>query len=519
MPIPTTEETNALLAKGNILGQQASQLTGIKYSPVTLLSTDEAKTNAKKSEAYLNQSSPTTNPNYVPPEVKLTEPSKITYVNPNTEQETEFTPEELKNQKYIDYIKSQGLKRISGAVPDFELTAGDSTEEKEVKNLNTRIEGLANQVTTYNVDTDPEFKAQADTIRSQYTQLKEEMKKINYQRQQSLQTLGYRLGGQQYAGAVWKGIEGEEIRQSDARLTELVNKEAEAISAARKAVKEGKWKELEVQREALKDVRDSKSKELETYNKKLADIVKKARKEEDELKKRNKLVTQSQSVAEARSAGYETNEDIYAYLNSQGVDITAKEVGDVNDSLSKVEKAPNLGTEIERFKAVYPDVDIKTPEGLKKLLDFNALWASSTKGAWSEPYLLGGDYVQKNNQTGEIRTAVNVPKGTDSGVLPSKGFANSKIESSIREDADVLVQAGDKETAYLRLRNLYSPQEATDEAIKSILGIEDQLNEPPTVEQTANSWLGNEWEVMKDVFGGAKKPPTPEEIKKKQLGL
>jgi len=38
--------------------------------------------------------------------------------------------------------------------------------------------------------------------------------------------------------------------------------------------------------------------------------------------------------------------------------------------------------------------------------------AAPTKQAqWSEPYLMGGDYVQKNTQTGEIRTAVNVASG------------------------------------------------------------------------------------------------------------
>ncbi|HCJ67559.1 MAG TPA: hypothetical protein DHV62_09660 [Elusimicrobia bacterium] len=30
---------------------------------------------------------------------------------------------------------------------------------------------------------------------------------------------------------------------------------------------------------------------------------------------------------------------------------------------------------------------------------------------WSDPYLMGGDYVQRNLKTGEIRTAVNIPKG------------------------------------------------------------------------------------------------------------
>lgn len=38
-----------------------------------------------------------------------------------------------------------------------------------------------------------------------------------------------------------------------------------------------------------------------------------------------------------------------------------------------------------------------------------------TELSWSEPYELGGDIVQKNTQTGEIRTAVNVAKGDSAG--------------------------------------------------------------------------------------------------------
>lgn len=46
-----------------------------------------------------------------------------------------------------------------------------------------------------------------------------------------------------------------------------------------------------------------------------------------------------------------------------------------------------------------------SPGSLKTLSDQNSQ-------AWSDPYKLGGDYVQKNNLTGEIRTAVNMPAGS-----------------------------------------------------------------------------------------------------------
>jgi hypothetical protein len=58
----------------------------------------------------------------------------------------------------------------------------------------------------------------------------------------------------------------------------------------------------------------------------------------------------------------------------------------------------------------------------------------------------------------------------------TEGFKNSKIESSVREDAVALmdeVEAGDLELdkAYEKLRRLYSTIEVTDEALKTLLGI------------------------------------------------
>lgn len=42
---------------------------------------------------------------------------------------------------------------------------------------------------------------------------------------------------------------------------------------------------------------------------------------------------------------------------------------------------------------------------------------------WGDPYMMGGDYVQKNQKTGEIRTAVNVPKGGSDSVVDTRETA------------------------------------------------------------------------------------------------
>jgi len=52
--------------------------------------------------------------------------------------------------------------------------------------------------------------------------------------------------------------------------------------------------------------------------------------------------------------------------------------------------------------------------------DLGAITSKITlKEEWSEPYMLGGDYVQKNTKTGQIRTAVSVPgRGEGADVSP-----------------------------------------------------------------------------------------------------
>lgn len=54
------------------------------------------------------------------------------------------------------------------------------------------------------------------------------------------------------------------------------------------------------------------------------------------------------------------------------------------------------------------------------------LTGGSKTGTWSEPYKLGGDYVQKNSLTGEVRTAVNVPQGGGGGSGSGNGGQGGK---------------------------------------------------------------------------------------------
>lgn len=82
-----------------------------------------------------------------------------------------------------------------------------------------------------------------------------------------------------------------------------------------------------------------------------------------------------------------------------------------------------------------------------------------------------------NTKTGQvIKDLGYAPASGNSTIQSSVGFVNSKVESDVRQDAATLldqVQAGalTLDAAYKKLRLLYSPQEVTDEALKSLLGM------------------------------------------------
>ncbi len=77
----------------------------------------------------------------------------------------------------------------------------------------------------------------------------------------------------------------------------------------------------------------------------------------------------------------------------------------------------------------------------------------------------------------------NRSKGGSSGDRAgSSGFLNSKIESSVREDVvslldNVAIGATTLDKAYSKLRTLYSPKEASDTAIRSLLGMAEPLKQ------------------------------------------
>jgi hypothetical protein len=164
----------------------------------------------------------------------------------------------------------------------------DGGLEGDLKELDDTITTLTNNFLNYNVENDPDYQAEVENITQQYSKMRNEMSNINTSRKRALETLGYRTGSTQYAGAIQLGIVGEEIKQGDERIAEITRQESAAKSAAKKAFKDGKYSEFAQKMDALDTLRDNKLEELKIYNEKLAEankLIQEQAKQEFEITK------------------------------------------------------------------------------------------------------------------------------------------------------------------------------------------------------------------------------------------
>lgn len=144
---------------------------------------------------------------------------------------------------------------------------------------------------------------------------------------------------------------------------------------------------------------------------------------------------------------------------------------------------------------------------------------------WSEPFNLGGDIVQKNLKTGEVRTAVNIPADGSGGVTFTQsqinnGAANAglPIDSFKNLDADTknffinafptftaqqkLIQSGERTAKEVAgdIQSSSSLSADTKRILLSILGVS-----AADASSGGNSGSGGFWSTVGSVLGGAAK--------------
>ena len=310
--------------------------------PVSVLSTERAAETVEKKLGALNEMSPSTAPGYQAPTPTDKPVLPKAYFANEAGQEAEYNETQLKDPNTRKFLQENGYVMTK--------TEGPTVAGAEVGELNTRMEGLVNQITSYNVDADPGFIAQAESIKNQYVRLREDMQIANKQRAGVVAMMGIRGGTTRYAGGVQAGIEGEELRQSADRIADINAREANAISAARHAYRTGKFSEFNTQVTALEKLRSEKQKEMEAANKALTET----------RKKFNETVgkaTRDAAIADLVAQGVTDAGQLLEILNfdEQGKlvgDFTAKEVAETLKLISPGNELKNLTGTVKEFYAL-----------------------------------------------------------------------------------------------------------------------------------------------------------------------
>lgn len=335
-PLDTLDQNRAQeSAAGYDALAKASAVTNVPYAneagqqikglmPVGSLSSSKGEQIVQNKLDTLNGISPGTAPGAVlgaatgPADTKTSTPAAIpkAYFTNAAGQEAEFTDEQLRDPKTQSLLTTGGYVQTRTEGPNYDPT---SAAHDSFNATNSQYQELANNIANYNVDNDPAFQAISKQISDKYDKLSAAAAKANESRARALHTLGLRQGTVQAAGDIQSGIEGEELKQADARLSDLADAEKTAISSARAAYQSGKYSEFTSKMNALEKIRGDKQKTLDDYNKTLAASVKKYNDTTVQAQK-------DQNVANAISAGHTGAQDILAYLNTNGGSYTADQV-------------------------------------------------------------------------------------------------------------------------------------------------------------------------------------------------
>ncbi len=213
-----------------------------KLSPVSSLSTEQgvkALNEVQKTETRLS-GTPAVNTGTSGATPVAT--SKVTLINPETEQSVSFDNADGSRKAIEKYLKSgYALSEASGNIPSW---LAPETPQTKLANENSKLaqakaeyENLANQLKNLNVDNDPVLQGQISGISAKFDARIQQMERIGDSRVAALTQTGIRTGSRYTGGAggVFGSIISEEEVQGVQRIAGLEADKQEAIQAAKTA--------------------------------------------------------------------------------------------------------------------------------------------------------------------------------------------------------------------------------------------------------------------------------------------
>lgn len=311
-----------------------------KVSPVTSLSTDQGVSTLNTLKDTEKRLSPA--PVVAPTKTDTTSTSdatapkqpstKVTLINPNTEQTVSFEDSTINKDQIQSYLKGgYQLAEAAGSVPSWLTPDGvdSSSQTTALDTAKADLDTAKAKLLAFDTSNDPALTSLLSSITSQWDTRISEMQQINKSRVGNINTTGIRLGSQYTGGAggVFGGIVSEEERQGVDRISTLQSQKQQALAEAKQAYDTQQW------------TRYGKLVDLaqETYNKQL-DAVKELNKaaadQAAKLQEQQTNAKNTNAIATLMKSGINDPKDILTSLTSLGYKIDAKTLKDSMDALT-----------------------------------------------------------------------------------------------------------------------------------------------------------------------------------------
>lgn len=293
MPSPTTTDTStsepSLISSTqgkNIVQDSATTLQGIKGEPlqpeVVQAVSPEGPGNAEASKDF------------------------VTYVNPETGQESTLRGDAITDENKKK-MQEQGYTESTSDLSKVALNKADTDMKAAESSLDSTMAQLESTAISSN-----ELRATTSRIKQAYRGRMQQMREVNRRREQTLNTLGVRLGSRYTGGSggVFGGILSEEERQGVMRVTEIEGEMQAAISQAEKAAKEHNYTVFTKMVEKAQEKYDDKVKAF-------ADLEKAQKQAQADMETEARTVADQADILEQIQAGEKDPVKIFTALGGK----------------------------------------------------------------------------------------------------------------------------------------------------------------------------------------------------------
>lgn len=386
-----------------------------KVSPVTSISTEQgmqALTKAKATETRLTPPPP--QPTSTPTTTTPPPSTKVTLINPNTEQSVTFDSADINRSQIESYMNGgYQVAEASGAIPSWLSPSGTAApkETSELDQAKSELDAAKSKLTVFDTSHDPALTSLLAGITSQWDTRITQMEGINKSRNAAINTTGIRLGSRYTGGAggVFGGIISEEERQGVDRIAQLQNEKQQALAEAKTAYDNNQWTKYAKLVDLAQSTYDDQLAAVTALNKASAEQATKLQEQEQKTKDAARLSSIGVAVSDLMKQGVTNPGDLLQYINTHedgsntGANLTTKELGEMLTTLNTenpmiktfsdiAKSAKQNGAPPEVIQAIF---DSKDPAGA-----YNAAgsWLENGSGVVGE-YQYYKREAERNGQT------------------------------------------------------------------------------------------------------------------------